>query len=173
MPNKVAILDLRGYPVTDLDPLTKGFCAKKDTVMKYGLQNRNLAGTKMIAYYDMEPFDEASKRISQPLIVIINSQTQSWMETISLELKLAKEVTFVGLPTSGANGEVGMLSLPGDINITMTLFASVQFPNGQELQQIGMQPDVLVQPTVDGVRLGKDELLEKAIELAKSRLNEM
>ena len=39
------------------------------------------------------------------------------------------------------------------------------YPNGDETQRIGIVPDIEVKPTVKGIRAGKDELLEKAIEI--------
>jgi len=41
----------------------------------------------------------------------------------------------------------------------------VYYPNGEETQRIGIVPDIVVERTIEGIRKGKDELLEKAIEL--------
>ena len=41
------------------------------------------------------------------------------------------------------------------------------FPNGDQLQRIGIIPDIYVQETIEGIKLGKDEILEAAIEYAK------
>ena len=35
--------------------------------------------------------------------------------------------------------------------------------DGTQLQRIGVQPDIVVQPTVDGTRAGRDEVLERAV----------
>ncbi|WP_262603173.1 hypothetical protein [Ichthyenterobacterium magnum] len=37
--------------------------------------------------------------------------------------------------------------------------------NGDETQRVGIVPDIEVKPTVKGIRDGKDEVLEKAIEI--------
>ena len=39
--------------------------------------------------------------------------------------------------------------------------------DGSRLHGIGFLPDVYVERTIEGVRTGRDEFLEKAIELAK------
>jgi hypothetical protein len=34
---------------------------------------------------------------------------------------------------------------------------------------VGIQPDVFVEPTIEGIRAGRDEVLEKALEYLNSR----
>ena len=41
----------------------------------------------------------------------------------------------------------------------------IYYPDGTETQRVGIIPDIEIYPTIDGVSKGKDELLEKAIEL--------
>ena len=45
----------------------------------------------------------------------------------------------------------------------------IYYPDGGETQRIGIVPDIEVKPTIDGIRNGKDELLEKAIELISEK----
>ena len=40
-------------------------------------------------------------------------------------------------------------------------------PDGKDTQRIGIVPDIKVKPTIEGVKVKKDELLEKAIEIIK------
>ncbi len=41
----------------------------------------------------------------------------------------------------------------------------IYYPDGKETQRIGIIPDLEISPTIAGVRAGKDELLDKAIEI--------
>ena len=41
----------------------------------------------------------------------------------------------------------------------------VYYPDGAETQRLGIVPDVVVKPTIKGVRQGKDEVLDKAIDI--------
>jgi len=43
----------------------------------------------------------------------------------------------------------------------------VYYPDGKETQRLGIVPDLVVKPTIEGIKKGKDELLEKAIELIR------
>jgi C-terminal processing protease CtpA/Prc len=58
------------------------------------------------------------------------------------------------------------LDLPGGIE---TGFSSlgIYYPDGRETQRIGIVPNIVVKPTIKGIRDGRDELLEKAIKIVK------
>jgi C-terminal processing protease CtpA/Prc len=43
----------------------------------------------------------------------------------------------------------------------------VYYPNGNKTQRVGIVPDLVVKPTIEGIKKGKDELLEKAVEIIK------
>jgi C-terminal processing protease CtpA/Prc len=43
----------------------------------------------------------------------------------------------------------------------------IYYPDGEETQRIGIVPDIEVKPTIQGIREGRDELMEKAIEIIK------
>jgi C-terminal processing protease CtpA/Prc len=50
-------------------------------------------------------------------------------------------------------------------NVTEGYAGLFMDPDGRETQRIGIVPDIEVKPTIKGVREGRDELLEKAIEI--------
>jgi C-terminal processing protease CtpA/Prc len=41
------------------------------------------------------------------------------------------------------------------------------YPDGKETQRIGIIPDIIVKPTVKGIKEGKDEVLERALKYIK------
>jgi C-terminal processing protease CtpA/Prc len=43
----------------------------------------------------------------------------------------------------------------------------VRHADGRRLQRIGLVPDVRVEPTVEGIRAGRDEVLERALALLR------
>jgi C-terminal processing protease CtpA/Prc len=45
----------------------------------------------------------------------------------------------------------------------------VYYPKGKETQRIGIVPDIEVKPTIQGIKDGRDELLEKAIKIIDGR----
>jgi C-terminal processing protease CtpA/Prc len=44
----------------------------------------------------------------------------------------------------------------------------VYYPDGRETQRVGIIPNIEVKPTITGLKLNKDEVLEKAIEIINS-----
>ena len=61
--------------------------------------------------------------------------------------------------------------IPGNISLYFSGH-DVSHSDGRQLQKIGLVPDVPVKPTIAGIREGKDEVLEKAIEFVESIIEE-
>jgi C-terminal processing protease CtpA/Prc len=80
----------------------------------------------------------------------------------------ATDVTFIGSPTAGANGDITNFILPGNLVVTFTGH-DVRHPDGRQLQRIGIQPHVYVRPTIAGIRAGRDEVLEAAVSYLQAR----
>ena len=68
----------------------------------------------------------------------------------------------VGSTTAGADGNVSSFALPGGLS-TMISGIGVFYPDKKPTQRIGIVPDVVVRPTVTGIRAGRDEVLEEAL----------
>jgi C-terminal processing protease CtpA/Prc len=97
-------------------------------------------------------------------VIIINEITQSSAEYHTMAFRTAPGATVIGSTTAGADGNVSRVVLPGGIN-SMISGIGVYYPDGAETQRIGIVPDIVVKPTINGIREGRDELLEKAIAL--------
>jgi len=98
------------------------------------------------------------------VVIIVNELTQSQAEYTALALRTAARATVIGSTTAGADGNVSEILLPGGIR-TMISGIGVYYPDGKETQKVGIVPDIEVKPTIKGVTEGRDELLDKAIEL--------
>ncbi len=68
----------------------------------------------------------------------------------------------IGSQTAGADGNVSVLTFPGGYQTWMTGLG-VYYPNGKETQRVGIVPDIVVHPTIDGIKQHKDEVLDRAI----------
>ena len=66
--------------------------------------------------------------------------------------------------TAGADGNVSRITLPGGL-WTAISGVGVYYPDGKQTQRVGIVPDIVVKPTVEGIRAGKDELLDMAIDV--------
>lgn len=99
------------------------------------------------------------------IIILVNEKTQSNAEFTAMGFRLAKNAMVIGSQTAGADGNViPMFNLPGGISTVFTGLG-VYYPDGEETQRIGIVPDIEIKPTIKGIREGRDEILEKALEL--------
>lgn len=81
-------------------------------------------------------------------------------------LKQHPKAKIIGSNTSGANGDVIMFTM-ADLDTRFTGLGAY-YPDGRETQRIGIIPDILVKPSVEGLKNEKDEVLERALEYIKS-----
>jgi len=95
------------------------------------------------------------------VIILINEQSQSRTEYLAMALGSSPNAFLVGSPTAGANGNMSEIPLPGGISAWMS-GVGVYFPDGTPVQRKGIIPDLLVRPTIEGIRAGRDEVLEAA-----------
>jgi C-terminal processing protease CtpA/Prc len=96
-------------------------------------------------------------------VMLIDERAISQAEHTGLFLEAAGGTKFIGSPTAGANGDVTTFCVPGAIWINFT-GQSVRHADGRQLQRVGLKPDVEVLPTLKGIRAGKDEVLDRAVE---------
>jgi C-terminal processing protease CtpA/Prc len=102
------------------------------------------------------------------VVVIVNEYTQSQAEAHVLWYQAAPGVTVIGSTTAAADGEVINFNLPGDVNVSMTS-VGVFYPDGTGMQRAGIKIDKIVKPTVAGIKAGRDELLERALEIIQEK----
>lgn len=101
------------------------------------------------------------------VVILVNELTQSQAELTAMALRVVPGAQVVGSTTAGADGNVSSIVLPGDIK-TMITSLGVYYPDGRETQRVGIVPDVVVEPTIQGIRDGRDEVLERAVKLLKA-----
>ncbi len=75
--------------------------------------------------------------------------------------------TIVGQPTAGTNGNVNPFELPGGYKVWWTGMR-VRKHDGSQHHLVGIRPDIEAERTIEGVRNGRDEMLEKALEVLRS-----
>jgi len=95
-------------------------------------------------------------------VLLIDERAISQSEHLGMTLRTANGTVFIGSPTTGANGGVTGFSVPGGIEVRIT-GAEIKWPDGRQLQRVGLLPDIEAHPTVAGIRAGRDEILERAI----------
>jgi C-terminal processing protease CtpA/Prc len=72
----------------------------------------------------------------------------------------------IGSNTAGANGDIIRFNI-ADLETCFTGLGAY-YPDGKETQRIGIIPDIMIKPSVKGIREGRDEVLESALEYIKN-----
>lgn len=104
-----------------------------------------------------------SLRYAGRTVGLMNAVTQSHAEFTCMAFR-ALGMPLVGSQTAGADGNVVELPMPANSTLGYTSLG-VFYPSGAPTQRIGIVPDVRVEPTIAGIRAGRDEVLERGIEV--------
>ncbi|MDW3191673.1 MAG: S41 family peptidase [Cytophagales bacterium] len=160
---KGIIVDIRNYPSTYVGfDLGAFFIKKTRTFSKFTSGSVSIPGqftftdpTKL--YYTTQPYKKGK------VVVLVNEFTQSMAEYTTMAFKAGHNTTIMGNNTAGADGNVSKFFLPGGVKLLYSGIG-VYYPDGTPTQRIGIVPDIVVRPTIQGIREGRDEELEAAIQ---------
>lgn len=156
------VLDMRGYPKASFATLGAMLNTTGSTSVAQFRVPRVTGGIRgEYAYVQNIPPQEL--RYRNKTVTLIDIRAISAAEHTCLTLEAVNGTTFIGTPTNGANGNVTTFYLPGNIAGTFTGM-DVRHADGRQLQRVGIQPDIVVSPTPEGLRAGKDEVLDRAVE---------
>ena len=168
---KSIIIDLRGYPNigTEIFSVLGLFKNIKDSVM--WMFKPNVTKPDKVTFNSFTETNWTLKRaipqISAKIVLVTDHHAQSYAESVIGYLSELDNVTIVGSQTAGINGNVNRFTLPGGYAYRYTGMKVLKH-DGSRLHGIGFLPDVEVRPTIQGIIEGRDEVLEKAIELASA-----
>jgi C-terminal processing protease CtpA/Prc len=98
------------------------------------------------------------------VVILVDEVTQNRAEYTTMAFRAAPGALVVGSTTAGADGNVSRIPLPGDL-FTLISGIGVFYPDRRPTQQVGIVPDVVVEPTIEAVRAGRDPVLEEALRL--------
>ncbi|WP_299523474.1 S41 family peptidase [Winogradskyella sp.] len=160
---KGIIIDIRNYPSAFM-PFNLGtfLTSKSSEFVKFTNGSVDYPGEFTFGKTLSVP--SKGKTYKGKVIVLVNEISQSQAEYTTMAFRAGDNVTVVGSTTAGADGNVSTIFLPGGLR-TMISGIGVYYPDGTETQRVGIVPDIEVKPTIEGVKNGRDELMEKAIDI--------
>jgi C-terminal processing protease CtpA/Prc len=171
------IFDMRGYPNGTAWKIAPRLTTKKNVI---GAQFRRplleaitLGATDYSAgssYMFEQPLPLSSGKVYKgKVVMLINEEAISQAEHTCLFFEAATNVTFIGSPTNGANGDATVMVLPDNI-IVMFSGHDVRHADGRRLQRLGIQPHIKVEATIRGIRENRDEILETALKYLQGNI---
>ncbi|HEX5718061.1 MAG TPA: S41 family peptidase [Thermoanaerobaculia bacterium] len=162
---KGVIFDLRGYPAK-LSPVVLQHLT--DTPITSARWNVPIVTRPdrqgmefQFSNWTLEP---QQPRIRGKVAFLTDGRAISYAETYLGMVEHYKLAEIVGSPTAGTNGNINPFELPGGYSFSWTGMQVLKH-DGSQHHGIGILPTVPATQTLEGVRQGKDEVLEKGIEI--------
>lgn len=163
---KSIIFDLRGYPNEDLTKIIRHCmkCNEYNGWINIPIIEDPLSEIKKFktSGWNLKPL---SPHLNCKIMFITDASAQSFSESVLGYVQGLKLGKVLGQPTSGSNGDIQTIQLPYDIRIFFSGSKITNF-DGSKHHFRGIIPDIKLEPTLKGIREGRDEILEGVIELA-------
>jgi C-terminal processing protease CtpA/Prc len=164
------IFDMRGYPEQSVSYLLPHLMEQEDTIHDW-------LKSPIFVYPDQKNKNEyiesgwglnpESPTIDKPVVFLANGKAISYAETCMQIVDYYKLGKIIGQPTAGTNGNVNSVDLPvGKLRFTGLKVTNL---DGSQHFAKGVQPDIFVSQTIEGIRKGKDEYIERGVEYLKQQ----
>jgi C-terminal processing protease CtpA/Prc len=160
---RAIIFDVRGYPRVSPDLLAHFidrpvrspiWMIPIVTVPDHNFDDYDTSGRWTIA--PKEP------RLTAKAIFLTDSRAISYAESFMGIVEHYRLGEIIGEPTAGTNGNVNTVMLPGGYQIHWTGMGVVKH-DGSQHHGVGILPTIPVRRSIEGIRAGRDEQLERAI----------
>jgi C-terminal processing protease CtpA/Prc len=173
MDTKAIIFDLRGYPKGTAWAIAPRLARDGREGAVAGLFRRPIYLGPSEPEENWKSFTQSIPTGEKPryrgkVVVLIDDRAISQAEYTAQFFEAAANPIFVGTPTTGTNGDVTYVDLPGGLYVGFTGH-DVRHADGRQLQRVGIQPNVRVAPTFKGMASGHDEVLEAGLTFARQR----
>ena len=165
---RAIIFDIRNYPNFILYLLSEHLNPRQTDFACFKIPNLDYPGQFYFTPNSKAgPAAENAGYYKGRVVILVNEVTISRAEFTVMALETAPAATVIGSQTAGADGNVSSVTLPGNITTSFSGIG-VFYPDRRPTQRIGIVPDIVVRPTVAGIRAGRDEELERALEFIET-----
>lgn len=137
----------------------------RPTLRAWGLQPISRFGSQN------EKFDRVKKdHYRNPVVLLVGPKTFSAAEDMAAAFDMLNRGKIIGEPTGGSTGQPLFFNLPGGGKARVCTKHD-SYADGTEFVGKGIQPDIVVSPTIEDVRNGKDTILKAALKILNSKSN--
>ena len=160
---KSIVIDLRNYPAFIYKYFTRFINSERRDFSK--IYSPTINYPSRFSFKDNLKTSSSKKAFKGKIILLVNEESLSRSEFTAMAFQTADNVITVGNQTAGADGDVAVFEYIGGYRTAIS-GNGILYPNGTETQRKGVKIDIEIKPTINGLKNGQDELLEKAIEIA-------
>jgi hypothetical protein len=158
------VFDVRGYP-TDSGFQILPYLMPHDEEDGRWMQIPRLArpGFEPVSWSELSwNLTPAEPRLAGRIVFLTDGRAISYAESVLGYVEGYRLATIVGSPTAGANGNVASVKLPGGHVARWTGMRVIKH-DGSVFHNLGVTPDLFVEPTPEGLRAGRDDVLEAGL----------
>ena len=160
---KGMVVDIRNYP-SEFMPFAMGaYLATKPTPF-VAFTLLDLANPGAFHFDDGPMINPGPVHYRGKVAILLDETSQSQAEYTAMALRAMPNAIVVGSTTAGADGDISLIHLPGQLS-TLISGLGVFYPDHRPTQRVGIVPDIVVKPTMQGIATGRDEVLETAVHL--------
>ena len=159
------VFDLRGYPNKISTIVIAHLIDEPVTCAQWHVPKVTRPDREQMEYnFSNWPVTPRKPRLKAKVAFITDGRAISYAETYLGIIEHYQLAEIVGGPTAGTNGNVNSFKLPGGYQVSWTGMRVLKH-DGSQHHGVGIRPTVPVSRTIPGIRAGRDELLEKALEV--------
>ena len=103
------------------------------------------------------------------IVFMTDGRAISYAESVMGYVADRKLGTIVGGTTAGTNGNVATFPVPGGFTIAFTGMRVTGHDGKAPFHLVGVKPDIASAPTIEGLRAGRDEVLERAVAVIRGK----
>lgn len=163
---KGIVFDLRGYPMfTSLSNTFIGHLIDSPVLSPHYLTPIREHPDPIECSYVWQRLriEPAFPRLKARAVFLADTRAISYAETMLAFVKGNQIATIIGQRSAGCEGAPSFYQLPGGYTISWTSMRTLRH-DGTVHQGKGIEPDIYVAPTREGILKGRDEILERALE---------
>lgn len=154
------VFDVRAYPNGTLWTLVNYLYSSPVHLASFAVPDITYPGT--FYWNDVQIGTGTNDPYDGKMAILFDERTLSQAEYTCMGLERYPGAIKVGSTTAAADGNVSRMYLPGKITALAT-FLGTYYPDHSPTQRVGIVPDYKIRPTIEGIRAGRDEVLEHAI----------
>jgi Peptidase family S41 len=160
---KGIVVDIRNYP-SEFMPFAMGAYLATHPTPFVAFTFPDLANPGAFHFGDGPMINPGPVHYGGRVAILVDETSQSQAEYTAMALRAMPNAIVVGSTTAGADGDISLIRLPGQLS-TLISGLGVFYPDHRPTQRVGIVPDIVVKPTVQGIAAGRDEVLETAVHL--------
>ena len=159
------IIDLRQYPKNGnwINTLAEYIKAEETPFCRAISISPTIPGAYLTNYIETSGGKRVPYHYEKPVVILMNERTQSLAEYTIMMFRDGHNTIVIGSNSVGSDGNLAYLYGP-EGNILQFSGVGILTAEGEQTQRVGLSPDIYVEPTVSGIKEGKDELIEAAVQ---------